>query len=635
MLLLLSTLAFAETSPRFAVSGNNVLLVHMGHVFLSTKRGENWLDVTRNLNNPVEAILARDEEWFAATRFHIYVSRDYGETWTAWTRTETQHNSLVLADQRICHFRETVRCSADGATWTTHGAPPEPMEDGRLIAGGGGWWAARSNMDPFGMWISADDGKTWEHVEGDAASEASGIVRLMRQPPGAEPGAFYRVERSTDGGQTWTDLGGRHHDPMSQIELDGDAVTVIGQESLTRKRFADAEWQGAAYPIEHDGMGTLADRTLVYAKEGVLIATNQTYQRRDYRVVQLPIPFNARPLGLVNGGSVRVPGDWWVGKAARGFADLEAPTGEIDADLVAKCAHDSAVVWEGDPKPPPGYGPFRFLDRAYVTCASTLVGVVQVAFETSLPPAEHYLPFLEDLLADAGGPGSPEEAARKEEEAYWAEQDARAEAAAKAKTSARIPKVASADVETTTDDPGATSLSAFGRAPYDGGSNAPAAFGVHLRGSAFVKDSPLHLGLDLALGAGGGMLYELGLRIGPGGYVTDRLALGVFTGLGLEGTTGQVPFALRSPAGVTAFYTPSDRFAVLFSARQYWAYATKPERGKLERGFGLDDGAFGLALWFGDGAQKWTIGVERWHQMNGSANVYSIGRGKLTLPVAD
>jgi hypothetical protein len=108
------------------------------------------------------------------------------------------------------------------------------------------------------------------------------------------------------------------------------------------------------------------------------------------------------------------------------------------------------------------------------------------------------------------------------------------------------------------------------------------------RGTYFDYKGWTTSGVDIGLGFSlddPGFAYELGLRVGPGRWIGNVIALGAYTGFGFDGVTAREPFALRSPVGVASAVHIGPRVTLLGQAAAWWTYATKRPDGGGPIGF--------------------------------------------------
>lgn len=130
---------------------------------------------------------------------------------------------------------------------------------------------------------------------------------------------------------------------------------------------------------------------------------------------------------------------------------------------------------------------------------------------------------------------------------------------------------------------GIDGLIALDEAPPYGGS-----LRLVLRGTQFGHGTAWWSGgLDAGLGvavAGPGLSYHVGLRVGPGHWFGDHIAVGLYSGLGMDGVAPGLPFALQSPVGAALQLNLLDGLSIALRAEGRWAFATSRVRsgGLLE-----------------------------------------------------
>lgn len=161
---------------------------------------------------------------------------------------------------------------------------------------------------------------------------------------------------------------------------------------------------------------------------------------------------------------------------------------------------------------------------------------------------------------------------------------------------------------------------------------------LQARSTAFGYDEAwLHAGLDAALGASiarGGFVYELGLRSGPGHWLTDTVAVGVYTGIGIDGVTSRLPFALSTPAGVAAQVNVGSSVSLFLQGHAAWNLASARTGGPTP----LSPDAYLGRLLLGlgppeEGGDSWLVVGGSWRAVEG-ANVVlvEVGTGQVEAP---
>lgn len=126
-----------------------------------------------------------------------------------------------------------------------------------------------------------------------------------------------------------------------------------------------------------------------------------------------------------------------------------------------------------------------------------------------------------------------------------------------------------------------------------GGNETATAVGLTMRGVGETTPIGFAAGTDIALGGGfsGGFLYELRMLAGLGTGISDFLAFGIVSGLGIDGLTGgYVPFGVDVPVEAFLAVEGGDFVRLGTWARTSWILASD------ERQDGSDNAPFGDEL---------------------------------------
>ncbi|MEM7806866.1 MAG: hypothetical protein AAF561_02005 [Planctomycetota bacterium] len=177
-------------------------------------------------------LMASGSQWY--TGGGLYRSTDAGKTWQQVVETPVMGNeearmagttiarSPTNPDRLVFASAGNVRVSLDGGmTWSTVGdglfgdlfpsvVAFDAASPDRVLVGGqdgenyvGGWSPEGPKQYLGGLWLSEDAGETWQQVSDEDVVE-------LAQLPGDEAiyGVFNydTVRRSTDGGETWSEL---------------------------------------------------------------------------------------------------------------------------------------------------------------------------------------------------------------------------------------------------------------------------------------------------------------------------------------------------------------------------------------------------------------------------------------------
>jgi Domain of unknown function (DUF4349) len=136
-----------------------------------------------------------------------------------------------------------------------------------------------------------------------------------------------------------------------------------------------------------------------------------------------------------------------------------------------------------------------------------------------------------------------------------------------------------------------------------GGNETAMSAGMTMRGVGDTTPIGFAAGMDLELGAGfsGGFLYDYRMLAGFGTGISDFLALGVVSGFGLGGLTGDhIPFGLDIPVEAFAAVELGEIMRASTWARTSWVLASDDRQdGSDTAPFG-DEFATGLSLLFGE-----------------------------------
>lgn len=135
-----------------------------------------------------------------------------------------------------------------------------------------------------------------------------------------------------------------------------------------------------------------------------------------------------------------------------------------------------------------------------------------------------------------------------------------------------------------------------------GGNETAASAGMTMRGVGETTPVGFAAGMDLELGGGfsGGFLYEYRLLAGLGTGISEYVAIGVVSGIGIGGLTGDhVPFGLDIPVEVFAGVELGGLMRVSSWARSSWILASEDRQDGSEAAPFGDELAAGGSLLFG------------------------------------
>lgn len=174
---------------------------------------------------------------------------------------------------------------------------------------------------------------------------------------------------------------------------------------------------------------------------------------------------------------------------------------------------------------------------------------------------------------------------------------------------------------------GVRAASAFARLPGLGGMDTPLAAGVGANWLGFVRGQPLFGAAEVAVGYGGGVVFDAGGDFGPMFWVSE-VFVGSYVGLHADATIGRVPFGLRAPIGLAAGRLSNDGVSVVAAIEGDWVFASDAARAVPEAALGWDESTLSLAIAL-PGSRNVVFGVERRHVVQGSAWTLTIGIGQV------
>lgn len=215
----------------------------------------------------VHELLIRDNDTvFAATHLGLYRVTDDGLVLVGTRRHDLMAASLdgdaILAsghpDLRDDSLRVDDRPpllglveSSDGETWLERSLLGE-ADFHRLVFAGDELFAANSSANA--VWVSADDGETWEPRAGSVQLVALAVDTAdVAQMIGVD--LDRGLVRSSDGGDTWIDLAGP---ALADLEWTNDGIIGHDEEGSVHRLVGD-NWQQAADIDEVAALGTRGD----------------------------------------------------------------------------------------------------------------------------------------------------------------------------------------------------------------------------------------------------------------------------------------------------------------------------------------------------------------------------------------
>ncbi len=198
----------------FADNGVNMFTATSGGVFVSTNDGANW--IARNSGLVASAVgdvvVVMGTDLFVRTRYGVWRSPDYGESWGSaglqdslvWSIVASGANLVAATYSEIdFEYRGPYYSTDNGTTWTaatglTSGANCYAKTGSHLFAG----------VYNGGVYRSSDDGASWTQSKtglgsGSVFSITSDGTNLYA---GTGYGANSKVNRSSDNGATWTNV---------------------------------------------------------------------------------------------------------------------------------------------------------------------------------------------------------------------------------------------------------------------------------------------------------------------------------------------------------------------------------------------------------------------------------------------
>jgi photosystem II stability/assembly factor-like uncharacterized protein len=244
-------LAFSPASPRTLFAGTSLSRegANAGGVYKTTNAAASWTFVSRGMKAQAADSLAVDPKtpttlWLG-TDLGLFKSRDRGESWSRLDFTQgcqifgpqsialdpAEPDTAYLATQGTSSYG--VCATHDGgATWSLLYLSPDPIFQVRV-----------DPLNPAvvyaagqGIVKSTDRGAHWAPVGGNLARLEILDLVLSSAPPatlyavGAPPRPFLVLEvlRSTDGGQSWTNLGS----PTGSGFFEGLALDALDPQTL-------------------------------------------------------------------------------------------------------------------------------------------------------------------------------------------------------------------------------------------------------------------------------------------------------------------------------------------------------------------------------------------------------------------
>ncbi|MCB0793344.1 MAG: T9SS type A sorting domain-containing protein [Flavobacteriales bacterium] len=190
-------------------SGNYLVLKSLYEVLRSSDGGQNWTPlVTPNWTSASKLIANSSGQVFISTNTNAWRSDDEGDTWTAIPTPAPQHNlrSLRLSPDEELFASTTnqriLRSDDNGDTWTELFTAANDIQEFAFV-GNDVVYALTSFS---GFYNSTDNGDTWTLLP--ALPGTNGGYALAANAGGDVFVGSYDdlVFRSTDGGNTWTDV---------------------------------------------------------------------------------------------------------------------------------------------------------------------------------------------------------------------------------------------------------------------------------------------------------------------------------------------------------------------------------------------------------------------------------------------
>lgn len=229
-------------------AGNRYVAISGGTVIASEDGGCNWEDVGSLPASGAWSLLAGGDDVYAfdAASSAGAVSSDGGASWTPFDTVQAFVNVPAYAGGRLrgVQARGVVTSDDKGASWSlTEGLPftpatgaanPAQLDD--VVIGG-----------PTGVAVSHTGGTTWEDVSATLIGASDGAVSAVQVAASpADPsvlfalsddaGGLRTVQRTADGGATWTRLGDSAQvtlgDDARLYPLPDDATTVISNSGV-------------------------------------------------------------------------------------------------------------------------------------------------------------------------------------------------------------------------------------------------------------------------------------------------------------------------------------------------------------------------------------------------------------------
>ncbi len=197
--------------------------VYKGDIYRSTDRGVTWSDKgitwaeTDSNSEDINCFCELNGNIFAGTDDGVFVSTDHGITWDPANvgipkPTFYYHvpvSGLVVKGNSV--FASTwgsgiFRSTDDGATWTLANTTNYSFE--ALATVGSDVFAVAFNdqgkPSTGGVFISKDNGETWQHADADLPDHRVGII--CASGPYLFAGTETAIFVSTDLGSIWTDI---------------------------------------------------------------------------------------------------------------------------------------------------------------------------------------------------------------------------------------------------------------------------------------------------------------------------------------------------------------------------------------------------------------------------------------------
>jgi photosystem II stability/assembly factor-like uncharacterized protein len=230
-----ATNPISDVVREMACAGDgNYLLMTSSAILRTTDAGRTWTSVvTREMFTPEfthiaypdtgSIVYTSDSTTYGSTWYHgmIEATTDGGSTWTRTVLPVPSRMSDVAMVDRMhglaCAYVRNapgslLRTSDGGLTWQSLPMPPRSAGPFDLQMLGPDWWAMRaydSISGTWGLFRTADAGVTWNRF---VVPEFTSSIDFINSLHAYAVGAVYsgdsqthnRIDRTTDGGATWT-----------------------------------------------------------------------------------------------------------------------------------------------------------------------------------------------------------------------------------------------------------------------------------------------------------------------------------------------------------------------------------------------------------------------------------------------